>query len=161
MRLASGVTRVGRHPELARVALGTDALNGSNHVNLLQAAGLACDIYSEARRNRATVTSERALEWLITGGANAFGWVDRLGSLDVGKRADIAVFDVGSPIFNVANALVHGSPRAVHVFIDGEHVVQDGHVKGEEEILADVIKAGRRVAQRTGLPLTTGWPLLD
>lgn len=161
MRLASGVTRVGRHPDLARVSLGTDALNGSNHVNLLQAAGLACDVYSEARRNRATVTSERALEWLLIGGANALGWADRIGSLEIGKRADIAVFDAGTPLFNVANTLVHGSPRAVHVFIDGEHILQDGRVKGEREIIADVVEAGRRVARRTGLPLSTGWPLLD
>lgn len=161
LRLASGVTTVGRHPDLTRVAIGTDALNGSNHVNLLQAAGLACDIYSEARRNRGTVTAERALEWLILGGVNALGWADRLGSLEPGKRADIAVFDVGAPIFNVANALVHGLPRAVHVFIDGEPVVQNGHVKGEDAIIADAVEAGRRVARRTGLSLSTGWPLLD
>jgi cytosine/adenosine deaminase-related metal-dependent hydrolase len=161
LRLASGVTTVGRHSDLPRVAIGTDALNGSNHVNLLQAAGLACDIYSEARRNRASVTAERALEWLILGGANALGWADRLGSFEPGKRADIAVFDVGTPVFNVANALVHGSPRAIHVFIDGEQVVQNGHVKGEDGIIADAVEAGRRVARRTGLPLSTGWPLLD
>jgi cytosine/adenosine deaminase-related metal-dependent hydrolase len=161
LRHASGVTRIGRHPDLARVALGTDALNGSNHLSVLQSASLACGIYTEARRQRATVTAERALEWLTLGGARALGWSDRIGSLEVGKRADIAVFDVGAPVFNVANALVYGLPRAVHVFIDGDHVVQDGRVKGEREIIADAIEAGRRVSRRTGLPLATGWALLD
>ena len=161
MRLPSGITRVGRHPDMKHVALGTDALNASNHVNLLQAAGLTCNIYAEARQDRAAVTAERVLEWLILGGAEASGWSDRIGSLQPGRRADIAVFDVGSPIFNVANALVHSSPRAVHVFIDGEHVVREGRMKGESEIVADAIEAGRRVARRTGLPLTTGWPLIN
>ncbi len=161
MRLVSGVTTVGRHPELTHVALGTDALNGSNHVNLLQAADLACNIYAEARKDRSAVTAERALEWLILGGAKSLGWSERIGSLEAGKRADIAVFDVGAPVFNVANALVHGSPRAVHVFIDGEQILLDGHVKGERGILDEVVEAGRRVARRAGLPLSTGWVFLD
>ncbi len=66
---------------------------------------------------------------------------------------------MGAPVYNVANALVHGSARAVHVFVEGEQVLSDGHVKGEEEILAEAINAGRRVAKRAGLPLTTGWSL--
>ncbi|MBA2526274.1 MAG: amidohydrolase family protein [Pyrinomonadaceae bacterium] len=160
LRLSSGVTVVGRHPDLKRMALGTDALS-SNHVNILNAAALACNIYAEARKSYATVTAERALEWLIPGGANALGWLDRTGTLEVGKWADIAVFDVGVPVYNVANALVHSSPRAVHVFIEGKQVVHDGHVKGEQAIHKDAVEAARRVAQRSGLPLATGWPLLD
>ena len=161
LRLSSGVTFVGRHPDLESMALGTDALNASNHVNILNAAALACNIYAEARKTYATVTAERALEWLIPGGANALGWRDHTGTLEVGKWADIAVFDVGVPVYNVANALVHGSPRAIHVFIEGNQVLQDGHVKGETTIIKDAVEAARRVAKRSGLPLATGWPLLD
>jgi len=161
LHLSSGVTSVGRHPDLARVALGTDALNASNHVDLLRSADLACGIYSDARKDRSILTAERSLEWLMLGGAGALGWADHIGSREPGKRADIAVFDTGSPVYNVANALVHGSARAVHVFIEGEQVLQDGHVKGEDEILSEAIEAGQRVGQRAGLPLSTGWPLLD
>jgi len=160
LHLSSGVTSVGRHPDMARVAIGTDALNASNHVDLLRSADLACGIYADLRNDRALVTAERSLEWLVIGGAGALGWADQNGSLEVGKRADISVFDAGAPVFNVANALVHGSARAVHVFIEGRQVLEDGQVKGEDEIISDAIKAGRRVAQRAGLPLSTGWPVV-
>lgn len=157
MRLSSGVTSVGRHPDLSRMAMGTDALNASNHVDLLRSADLACAIYADARKDRSVLTAERSLEWLICGGAGALGWTDQTGSLEKGKRADISVFDVVAPVYNIANALVHGSARAVHAFIEGQQILNDGHVQGEEEIIADAVKAGRRVANRAGLPLSTGW----
>ena len=75
----------------------------------------------------------------------------------MGKRADVAIFDVTRPVHNVANALVFGTARAVHLFVDGEHLLRDGHVAGEEQIVADVAAAGRRVAERAGLPTWTGW----
>ncbi len=161
MRLSSGVSSVGRHPDLARVALGTDALNASNHVDLLRSADLACAVYTDARKDRSVLTAERALEWLIAGGAGALGWTDQTGSIETGKRADISVFDVGTPVYNIANALVHGSARAVHVFVDGEQVLIDGHVKEEDEIVSEAAVAGERVAKRAGFPLSTGWPFLN
>jgi 5-methylthioadenosine/S-adenosylhomocysteine deaminase len=161
LHLSSGVSSVGRHPDLAHVAFGTDALNASNHLDLLRSADMACAIYSDSRQNRALLTAERSLEWLILGGARGLGWGDQIGSLEPSKRADISVFDVGTPVYNVANALVHGSARAVHVFVDGEQVLDDGHVTDEEEIISEVIRAGQRVAQRAGLPLSTGWQLFN
>jgi cytosine/adenosine deaminase-related metal-dependent hydrolase len=161
LRLASGVTSVGQHHKLMQVALGTDALNGSNHADLLRAAGLACDIYSEACKDKSVVTAERALEWLILGGANALGWSDRIGSIEKGKLADIAVFETGAPVFNVANSLVHDSPRAVHVFIEGEQVMNKGRVNGESGIIAEMIDAGHRVARRAGMPIFSGWPFVN
>jgi 5-methylthioadenosine/S-adenosylhomocysteine deaminase len=157
LRLASGITAVGRHLDLSHVALGTDAQNASNHVDLLRAADLACLAYAEARKGPPAVTAERALEWLFLGGARALNFRSAIGSVEIGKRADIAVFNPGLPVFNVANSLVHGAPRAVHSFIDGRHILQSGHVYGEEEIIADAIKAGQNLARRAGLPLSTGW----
>jgi len=157
---ASGLTHAGRHPEMRHVALGTDS---PHRLPLLHAAGLVCSLYGDMQRNRATVLPERALEWLTLSGARALGTADHIGSLEIGKRADLAVFEVARPLYNVANALVHhaATGRAVHVFVDGERVLRDGHVSGEDRILADAAEAGRRLAQRAGLPTTTGWPLLE
>jgi 5-methylthioadenosine/S-adenosylhomocysteine deaminase len=161
LHLPSGLTRRGgRHPEMPHVALGTDAQNAANHLDLLRSGGLACDLYADLRDDRATLPAERALEWLTLGGAHALGMQDEIGSLEVGKRADIAVFEVTKPVYNVANALVHGSARAVHVFVDGAHVLRDGRVRDDERIIADVTRAGRQVAQRAGLPTWSGWPVL-
>jgi len=113
--------------------------------------------------DRSAVLPERALGWLTLAGARALGAADRIGSLEVGKRADVAVFEVTLPLYNVANALVHHATtgRAVHVFIDGERVLRHGHVSGEDLILADAADAGQRLAQRVGFPARTGWPLIE
>lgn len=159
-RLATGVTAHGRHPELPRVALGTDTVNASNHVDPLRAAATACELYGEARGDRAVLPPERALEWLFEGGASALGR-DDLGSLEPGKRADVACFDPGQPVWNAANALVLGSPRALHAFVEGRQVLTDGRVPNEDAIRAEAEAAGRRVAERAGLPDWTGWPLVS
>ncbi len=161
LRLSSGVTSVGRHPDLQVVALGTDAVNASNHTDLLRSADLAALIYADARKDRSVLTSERALDWLILGGNTALGWTEESGSLEPGKWADISVFQVVEPVYNVANALVHGSARAVHVFIGGEPVLVDGRVHGEDEIVAEAAAAGYRVAKRAGFPPYTGWSLIN
>jgi cytosine/adenosine deaminase-related metal-dependent hydrolase len=157
---ASGVTHAGRHPRMRHVALGTDS---PHRLPLLHAAGLVCSLYGDMHRDRSAVLPERALEWLTLAGARALGAADRIGSLEVGKRADVAVFEVTRPLYNVANALVHHATtgRAVHVFIDGERVLSHGHVSGEDTILADAAEAGQHLAQRAGFPARTGWPLIE
>lgn len=157
LRVCTGVTRAGRHPDLEHVALGTDTQNACNHLDLLRTAGLACGLYGELRGQRADLTAERALEWLTLGGARALGLEGTIGAIAPGMRADLALFDPGQPVLNVANALVHGSPRARHVFVDGRHLLVDGRVPGEEAIEADAARAAERVAARAGIPRVTGW----
>lgn len=157
LRLCTRVTAVGRHPDLPHVALGTDTQNASNHLDVLRAAATACDLYAEAWGDRAALTAPRALEWATLGGARALGQSDRLGVIAEGRRADLAIFDPGQPVCNVANALVHGSPRAVHVVVDGRPVLVDGRAAGEEEILRDAAAAAERVRGRLDAPRHTGW----
>lgn len=156
VRLATGVTRVGRHDELEHVALGTDTQNASNHLELLRAAATACQVYAERRGTR-SVTAATALTWSTRGGARALGWEDRIGSLQPGKRADIVAIDPRQPVRNVEAALVNGSPQVRHVWVDGRPALLDGRVHGEEAILADAHLAGERVAARADLPGATGW----
>jgi cytosine/adenosine deaminase-related metal-dependent hydrolase len=160
LHLASGLSHTARHTEMQRVALGTDS---PHNLPLLHAAGLASNLFGDMHGDRAALPPERALEWLTLAGAEALGMADQIGSLEVGKRADLAVFEVTQPIYNIANALVHhpATGRAVHVFIDGQHVVREGHVHGEDSIVAEAAQAGQRVARASGLPHRTGWPLID
>ena len=87
-----------------RVGLGTDSVVSTGDVALVaeaEAAGLAAD---------------DALRMLTLDGARALGWEDRVGSLDVGKDADLAVFPrepggrlpVRAVLTVVAGRVVHG-----------------------------------------------------
>lgn len=162
LRLATGVTRVGRHPDLPHVALGTDTVNASNHVDVLRAAATACDTYVEARGDRGALPAEAALGWATRGGGRALGaGTGPLGTLVVGAPADIAVFDAGLPAPNPANALVHGAPRATDLVVAGRVVMADGRIDAAAAIVRDATAAAVRLADRAGLPSRTGWIPLD
>ena len=146
LRLCTGVSRVGRHSQLRHVALGTDTANASNHLDLLRSAGLACDLYGEIDGDRSRLTAPRALEWLTLGGARALGRAGRIGALQPGHRADIAVFDPRQPVWNAANALVHGAPRARDVIVDGRVVMRAGVVPGAGAIHDEAMDHARRLS---------------
>src|SRR5436190_1030273 len=85
-------------------------------------------------------------------GAACLGRDDEIGSLEPGKRADVALFDVSGLSFAGADsdpvaALTFCAPQRVRdLFVEGRRVVEDGHLTGvdEESLAAD----GHRVAGR-------------
>jgi 5-methylthioadenosine/S-adenosylhomocysteine deaminase len=79
------------------------------------------------------VPAYQALEMATIGGARALGLGDTLGSLEVGKKADLILVDLGGvhlrPINQLMNNLVYCA-KAAHdvrtVVVDGRVVVEDG-----------------------------------
>jgi cytosine/adenosine deaminase-related metal-dependent hydrolase len=86
------------------------------------------------------------------GGASCLGWGEEVGSLEAGKRADIALVPVDGLAFAgaerdlVAGVLLCAPPRVRHLFVEGRAVVRDGRLANadEDEIAAE----GRRIAAR-------------
>lgn len=154
LRLGQGVTRAGRHVEFiergGRVALGCDAENASDAIDILRAAalcaGLAKDMVSDATRFGA----HAALHLATLGGARALGMDAEIGSLAVGKRADIVVVDTTGPEWSPrspdpALQLVWASDgRSVrHVVASGRVVVEDREPTGVDRSLL-AVEARRR-----------------
>ena len=78
------------------VGLGSDSMAANNRMHLLEesrAAALAQRIRS-ARSD--ALPAALALDLATLGGARALGYADRVGSLEVGKEADLAAFDLSS-----------------------------------------------------------------
>ena len=100
-------------------------------------------------------------------GARAMGMEDRIGSLEVGKRADVVVHDTDRPewrpLLNVMNQLVWSADgRGVHtVVVDGEVVVEDGRMTtvDEEALYAAAQEAGEAITARSGLPDKAKFPV--
>ncbi|MGH2405091.1 MAG: amidohydrolase family protein, partial [bacterium] len=92
-----------------------------------------------------------ALRIATRGGAACLGR-DDIGSLEAGKRADVALFAVdrlehaGAGADLVA-AVVHCAPQPVrHLFVEGRAVVSNGRLTGADE--ETIAAEGRRVARR-------------
>jgi cytosine/adenosine deaminase-related metal-dependent hydrolase len=108
------------------------------------------------------------LEMAILNGARGLGLERQIGSLEVGKKADIVLHDTDlpewGPLFDAPAQLALSAPSSgVHsVWIDGVQVLDDGHatLMDEAKLLADARQAGLALIARTQLPNRTSWPVL-
>jgi 5-methylthioadenosine/S-adenosylhomocysteine deaminase len=172
LKMGSRTVHTGRLPEmLARgicVSLGTDAGNNSNLLDPLRAMYLAAVLYKDARGTTGVVAAEQALELATLHGARALGLEREIGSLEVGKKADLVLFETRRPewraLFNPVNALVYAADgRSVHtVLVDGRIVVENHRATfvNEDELIDTVQALGERLLARTGVKFGPRWPVV-
>src|SRR5260370_683582 len=90
----------GKLPEL--LALGVNVAVGSDHassgiVDMAQEIRLACCCYKETRINPRVMPPETGLEMATVNGAKPALMSERIGSIEIGKEADIVLFDTNRP----------------------------------------------------------------
>lgn len=114
------------------MGLGSDSMASNNRMHLLEEARAAI-LAQRVRTSRADALDAAAMLELATlGGATALGIADRVGSLEVGKDADLAAFlmdeAAGMPSFDPVDTLVWslGGARAALVTVRGVELVRDG-----------------------------------
>ncbi len=172
LKVSYGVTQVGKMPEMVQaginVSIGTDGNNASNYSDLMRATYLVAGLFKDARQDPQMFPAEMAYEMATLGGAKTMQMEDSIGSLEVGKRADIVMHDTDRPewrpLLNVANQLVWSADgRGVHtVFVDGVKVVEAGQMTTIDEgtFYDRCQRAGEAITARSGLPDKAKWPLL-
>jgi 5-methylthioadenosine/S-adenosylhomocysteine deaminase len=149
---------VGKLPEL--IALGVNVTVGSDHassgiVDMPQEMRLACCCYKETRINPRVMPPETGIEMATINGAKAALLADRIGSIELGKEADIVLFDTQRPewqplINPVANLVYSATGDSVRdVFVAGEQVVAGGHLTkiDESRLYQDIPVAVARFAR--------------
>jgi cytosine/adenosine deaminase-related metal-dependent hydrolase len=100
------------------------------------------------------LTAREALRIATRGGAAVLGR-DDVGSIEAGKRADLALFGVddlahaGSEADPVAGLLMGAARRVRHLLVEGRVVVRDGVLAtaDEDEIAREAHRVGRRIAE--------------
>jgi 5-methylthioadenosine/S-adenosylhomocysteine deaminase len=120
------------------VGLGSDSVASNNRMSILEEARLAA-LFQGARLTRIdAVSSSESLAMAPLGGARAIGLADRVGTLEVGKDADLAAFDLrcarAAPLHDPEAAAVHALAGcdAVFVAVRGRTLVDRGHLVGED-----------------------------
>ena len=137
LRLAQGVTVGGRHGDLllrgGRLALGCDSENAGDAVDILRAAALFVGLERDRSMDAFGITAEHGLELATIRGAAAIGKAESIGSLEVGKQADIVVHDTSGPQWltrspdPVLQLIWATDGRSVSdVIVAGRHVVSGG-----------------------------------
>src|SRR3989338_4848130 len=165
---AYGNLREGHVPELlaagVAVGLGSDHAS-SGIVDPCQEMFLVAGAYKEVRTNPEVLPPERVLEMATVHGARCALRGEEIGALEVGRRADLVLFDTArpewQPLYNpVANLVYSATGRSVDtVIVDGRVLVEGGRALTLDE--GAILEEARRPAPPPLPPphrRGAGWP---
>ena len=134
LKLGSGIAPI---PEMIDngilVALGTDGAASNNRLDILWEARLAALLHKGIKRDPTTMPAKKVLEMITIDGAKALR-LDRLvGSIEVGKFADLVILDLekvlqGVPRYDIYSQIIYSLDlRAIHgVMVNGRWVYREG-----------------------------------
>jgi len=132
LKLASGLAPV---PGLLRagvnVALGTDGAASNNRLDVLQEARTAALLAKAVAANPETMPAHTALRCATLAGARALGLDRLIGSIEIGKSADLCAVSLreleARPCYDPVSHLVYAAGRehVTHAWVEGEAVLAD------------------------------------
>ena len=132
LKLSSGIARVAEMLKRGiNVSLGTDGSASNNDLDLFHEAQTAALVQKGISMDPTVMPAEEVVAMLTINGARSFGLEDKLGSLEVGKLADLAVVDFESanltPCYDIYSQLVYSvSPHDVcHTMVNGRWLMRD------------------------------------
>ncbi|MCI5122290.1 MAG: S-adenosylhomocysteine deaminase, partial [Candidatus Electrothrix sp. AUS4] len=154
MKLASGVAPV--PAMLAKgltIGLGTDGSASNNDVDLFGEMNSAAKMHKVARMDPTVMNAAQSLHAATLGGAALLGAEDEIGSIVVGKKADLIVLDMDqphlTPVYHPISHLVYAASGGdvIHSVINGQVVMRDRKLTTLDEtaILAEMKRIGEVV----------------
>jgi len=171
---AMGNIAHGKAPEMQELgitlSLGSDSAMSGNFLDVIRQTFLLVGGYHEARLDPKVIRPETAVEMITINGARSMLWDDELGSLEVGKKADITILDIlrpeWQPVHNpIANLVycAHGG-SADTVFVDGKCLMREKKVLtlNEFDLYEEAKDRAISLAKRAGLTevAATIWPMV-
>ena len=133
------------------VGLGSDSVASNNRMDLLEEARLAA-LFQRARQgDLRSLSAASALSLATLGGARALGLDREVGSLEIGKVADLAAFPVDAvgPVYDPQTTAVFALPgtMASFVAVGGKVLVSDGALLSEDTALEQRVEGSAEALQ--------------
>lgn len=159
MYLSSGVAPV---PEMLKkgitVSLGVDGAASNNSQDMIELMKLTALQHKVNKRDPLAISAEKVLELATIDGAKAIGLEEEIGSLEVGKKADLVIFNPtltpkSIPLHNPVSTLVYSSSMSniEGMMVDGRIIMEDSKiltVKDEKEMLMKVQETADKLCVR-------------
>ena len=168
-----GCFLMGKIPEFLEMGLAVGL--GSDHassgiVDLVQEMTLEAGCYKEVRLNTSVMPPERVVEMATINGARCALWEKEIGSLEVGKKADVTMFNTRTPqwqpLYNPISNLVYSATGSSvdTVLCDGKILMEGRRLEtlDEEEIYTHVDRLTPGILKKTNLEekVKPRWPVL-
>jgi 5-methylthioadenosine/S-adenosylhomocysteine deaminase len=142
------------------VSLGADGAPCNNRLDMFTEMRTAA-LLQKVLHGPEVLPAGRALRMATIDGARALGLADEIGSIEVGKRADVIVVDLNrlhaAPQTDVVSSVVY-SAQASDVrtmIIDGRIVMHNGELKtiNEVDVIADANREAQSLSKRAAIPV--------
>ena len=157
-----GVPKIMRFLERGVVTgLGTDSGASSNRNSMPDEMWLATLLQKGVHGDPEVMTAEQVLEMATIGGARALGWEDEIGSLEVGKKADLCIVNpwtanmqpLHDPIANMVFCMKTENIEAT--MCDGLWLMRNRHLThiNTDEVLKAVQTRAASIRSRSGIQL--------
>jgi 5-methylthioadenosine/S-adenosylhomocysteine deaminase len=159
MKIAAGVAPV---PEYIKrgipVGLGTDGAASNNSLDMFEDMKITALLHKVFSNDPEAVPAETALEMATMGGAKALGLEDEIGSIEIGKKADLILLDIEkphlTPMTHPVSHLVYAAKGSdvSDVIVDGKILMEDGRLKtlDEEKIMLEASAQAADLLNRSG-----------
>jgi 5-methylthioadenosine/S-adenosylhomocysteine deaminase len=140
------------------VGLGTDGSASNNDVDMFREMSTAAKIHKVKLLDPTVMSAEETLRMGTMGGAELLGAEASIGSLEVGKKADLIVLDLNqphlTPLYNIPSHLVYAANGAdvIHSVINGRVVMERRKLLtiDEQDILARARETAKTVQSWIG-----------
>ncbi len=130
LKLASGFCPVKTLTDAGiNVALGTDGAASNNDLDMIAEMRIAALLAKGVSHEATVLPAHTALRMATLNGAQALGLADRIGSLEVGKSADITALDLSNiasqPVYDPVSQIVYtaGREQVTDVWIAGRRLL--------------------------------------
>ncbi|MFL1524451.1 TRZ/ATZ family hydrolase [Pseudomonas sp. O230] len=160
LKLASGFCPVERLWQAGvNVAVGTDGAASNNDLDLLGETRTAALLAKAVAGSATALDAHRALRMATLNGARALGIEAEVGSLEIGKAADIVAFDLSGlaqqPVYDPVSQLIYATGRdcVKHLWVGGKQLLDDRRLTrlNEEQLRATAKAWGQRISGHTEL----------
>lgn len=156
MKLGNGFAPIGKMVEMGvNVCLGTDGAASNNSLNMFRELGLLTLIHKGVNKTPQCISAREGFRIATLNGAKALGLEEETGSIEAGKKADLAILDLNTPSLTPRNNLIAGLSYSANgsevetVIIDGKIVMENRKVLTMDEEL--VYKKINEIIVRMGL----------
>ena len=133
LKLASGFCEVAKLSKAGiNVALGTDGCASNNDLDMISEMRTAALLAKGVAKDASALPAHQALEMATINGARALGLEAMIGSLEVGKYADMTAIDLNTlnstPLYNPISQIVYATQasQVSHVWCSGQQLLRDG-----------------------------------
>ena len=154
LKLASGIADIPKYLQAGlNVGIGTDGCSSNNTLNMFKEMTICSFVQKVNRMDPTVLPAEQILNLATIGGAKAMRWDDEIGTLEVGKKADLILVDINKPHFapwnNSVSDLVYSAQGSdvKTTIVNGKVLMKNYEVltMDVEKIMAETSRIARNV----------------